>query len=96
MPVNADGSALPAALLITLDQACINGPVDAANYSFRWGGDRYTGAIASVSADQILVQPGAPTPEAGADQLSYAPPPFDVVSALNGLPMAGFTKYPIT
>lgn len=96
MPVNADGSVLPTALLITLDQACVNGPVDAANFSFRWGNNRYDGASASVSADQILVLPGPPTPEAGADQLSFQPPPFDVISAINGLTMAAFTKFPIT
>jgi hypothetical protein len=94
--VDADGSAMPTALLLTFDQVLVAGSLNLGNWSVFWGGRVYSVASASASADQVIITGSQASTFPFPDQVSFSPPPFDVVGASGGLPAAAFSAFPIT
>lgn len=92
IPVSAtweDGSQL---IQVTFDQPIADGALDAANWSFL--------PVALVNVDSVIVSAGVVrvvltgVPDSVTD-VSFNPPPFDVVADGTGEPAEGFSNYPV-
>jgi uncharacterized protein YlxW (UPF0749 family) len=71
-------------------------PLDVANWTVRYNDFTYTvnaGGSAGAGVTLTLTQAGA---NPGADTVSYAPPPDDLVTLMNELPVLPFADFPVT
>lgn len=83
-------------LVVTFDQALAGGAVNAANWTACDSGNRRDCTGALVVGSEVRLTLGPPLLPCSPDGVTFAPPPFDVVSAASGLPAAGFADFPIT
>lgn len=92
--VRGDGDGWSIELEFT--EALQPGPYNLANWTWRVGGVTYECAEATrlSSPNRILLQGIDLVPEAGPDQISYNPPPFDVLD-LAGNPLATILQAPL-
>lgn len=100
-PVQAIYSTGTGRLRIEFDRPLIQQDLNQANWSgvlkpnaitFDWSG--FLPAFTSGRFADIGVNIGLPG--AGADRVSFAPPPFDVLSARTRLPTQAFADFPVT
>ena len=81
---------------VFFDQAIDAGMLDNPNWTLRWSNYRYQASAAQAFTSYLRFSTTSPLPDAGANIVDFAPPPFDVVSTDTGMPAAAFTDYPIT
>lgn len=69
---------------------------DASLWTARIGGfDRGVDNIADVSGVRVLLQLSGSVADPGPNVVSYAPPPFDIVSFPGGTPAPAFANFPV-
>lgn len=88
----------PATLLtITFDRLLQTQPVlDDTNWAVRWNNVTRTPVSASAAGLIVTIGLTAGGADAGIDRVNYAPPPADVITLDNMLPVAAFTDFPVT
>lgn len=96
VPVLAETFLFPNRVFITFSTVMKPAIVDKRSWSVRIGNQAYTIDSAEVKlfGVELMVTPGAGDP--GANVVSFAPPPFDVVSAAGHVPAPAFADFPIT
>lgn len=84
-------------LFVTFDKAIVPDlALDAANWTVRWNNINRN-VIAAVSAGSIVtLTMTAGGADAGIDRVNFAPPPDDVITLENDLPVVAFTDFPVT
>lgn len=68
--------------------------LDVANWSVSWAGQDFPVTGAQSAGPRVILALGTPFGEAIIDAVSFAPPPFDVVSR-QGDPAAAFVDFPL-
>lgn len=96
VPVQAVWQALGPFCLIYFTCDITGEPLDAGNWFFRYGGFSYTVTAAVESSGRVRLSLSAPMLDAGPDVVSYAPPPFDVLSLGGLVPAPAFADFPVT
>ena len=95
--VGAVFTAGPNVLTVMFDQALVPGAVDVGNWFLRVSGRIWTITAADADSNRVVLGTTVGAVQAGADVVSYSPPPFDVVSALpGGDPAEAFSDFPVT
>lgn len=85
----------PGDLVVTFDQALVAGPIAKGN----WGADidlseyECTGALAVGATVALEIEPIGPA--VAGRRVRFAPPPFDVVGLVSGVPAPAFPAFPI-
>jgi len=84
-------------LVITFGEALFPDPaVDLLNWSVRHNNTTWDVTAAAVSGSVVTLTGFAGLANPGANVVSFAPPPFDVITSLSGLPVLPFADYPVT
>lgn len=94
LPLSATFNLGSLAWSCTFDQPLQAGALDFANWSLRASGDAYTATSAAAAGSVVSGIATIATPAPAADDITFAPPPFDVLS-LAGLPAIAFADFPL-
>ncbi len=96
VPVNAVFDSGKQQLAVTFDRLLAAGPLNAANWTWRFGNTQYIATEASAADDAVVLN-GAPTgAQFGANVVNYAPPPFDVMAmSAPGTAADAFSDFPV-
>lgn len=85
------------ALAITFDKALVGDPaIDTANWTVRWNNLNRNVVSASTAGLLVLLGLSPGGADAGIDRVNFAPPPDDVITNENSLPVVAFTDFPVT
>lgn len=68
--------------------------LDIANWTVQWLSTFYPVTAAQSAGPRVILQLGAPSGEAPSEGVSFAPPPFDVISR-QGDAAAAFVDFPL-
>lgn len=79
---------------VFFDQLLVPRGIDRLNWSMRYNNIRYFANLASTNLSYVHFWAAGPLPRPGIDSVTYAPPPFDVVSAGTGVPAPPFAEFP--
>ncbi|MBA7664504.1 hypothetical protein ES703_72565 [subsurface metagenome] len=82
-------------MVITFDRRLAPGPLDILNWIARYENMIYTCDAAEAEDDHVTAIMQGPVENPGADQVTFSPPPFDVISR-RGIPAVAFADFPIT
>lgn len=84
----------PETVVVGFDSPIVAGVLDFPNWTVRYSNLRYivSGAVSDGAAVTVTIV--TPIAEPGVNDLTYAPPPFDVI-AVCGTPAAAFAGFPI-
>lgn len=97
VPISAILDAPMTGLTIAFDKTLQNElSLDTANWTVRWNNlnRTVTGGVASGTSVVLTLTPGGA--DAGIDRVDFSPPPDDVITAENALPVVAFTDFPVT
>lgn len=82
---------------VTFDPDIVDAPsIDLANWSVRWNNVDRTVIGASIVANVVVLGVVAGGADVGIDRVTYAPPPFDVLTTVGGNPVLAFADFPLT
>jgi len=81
-------------VVVTWDQPLAPGLLAPSNWSARLAGVAYSGVACSAAGVETTTFLLAGHPDPGKDEVSYSPPPFDVVSA-KGIAAAAFAGFTV-
>lgn len=85
------------AMVINFDKDLVGvGALDLANWTVRWNNLVWTVSAALAVGNQVQLAGAAGAGNPGADVVSFAPPPFDVLTLENDRPVVAFTDFPLT
>lgn len=96
IPLSALWDSLANLLTVTFNTPLEPGPVDANNWLFTANDDRRRVVSPVAAGSQINASSVFLLPLVEPDNIDYFPPPFDVRSASDLTPAAGFTDFPLT
>ena len=71
-----------------------DGGLDTGNWALRLNGMAQTITSATASGNSVVLTRVDGPVSPGPDEVSYSPPPYDVISA-EGVPALGFDAYPV-
>lgn len=94
VPIAATLALISGVWSVTFDRPLEVGPLDASNWTFRANNFDYDPITAAAVGSQVQGTSSISDPNAGADIVNYAPPPFDVKSA-PGIEAAAFADFPL-
>lgn len=97
VPVDADYDAPSNLLRVTFDRELTPAVLDPANWSLHFAMSRFTCSAAQVFPGDPYTVVGVmvfAAPSIQPNKVSYAPPPFDVISTA-ALPAAAFANFPV-
>ena len=96
VPIAAVFDAGKTAVQVTFDQPLATDPaLDTANWTMRIDGDAYSTSLAGALGPVVSLAITAGAPDPGIDQVTFAPPPNDVLATSSGLAAAAFADYPL-
>ena len=72
------------------------GAIDTANWSVRWNNINRVVSGASIVGNRVVLGLTAGGADPGIDRVTFAPPPFDVITTDGGNPVQAFTDFPVT
>lgn len=85
------------ALVITFSEDLLAaGALDLSNWIVRYNNLVWTVSAALAVGNQVQLAGASGASNPGADVVSFAPPPNDVITSLSGLPVLSFADFPVT
>lgn len=97
LPISAVINGPMTQVVVTFDSEVFPNPFpNLANWTIRWANQFRTVSSGNAVGTTITfsIIPGAV--DVGIDQVTFAPPPFDILDALTLIPVAAFTDFPLT
>jgi len=86
----------PNTIIVTFNHPLNAGALNAANWTARRTLWNYHAVAALAAGNTVTLTMVQDAPSGGADQVNYAPPPFDVTAGPRRVPAAAFAGYPLT
>jgi len=84
-------------LIVTFNEALADDlAIDVANWTVRYNNLVWNVSAADVSTGLVHLTGSSGGADVGANVVSFAPPPHDVVTRLSGLPVLAFADFPVT
>ncbi len=96
-PTVAQWYSSPDRIVVAFDEQLVDlAPSEHSTWTVRYNNFIYTATAAGISGAAITVSLTQAGADAGADVISYTPPPADVVTRLSDLPVLAFADFPVT
>lgn len=98
VPVSAVWDRGPERLTVTFSHAILDSPIPTpANWTMRFDAFRWSALSAGVLAGVLVLDMVEGDPDAGPNNCTFTPPPFDIISnTVRQIPAPAFADFPVT